>query len=29
MCHTDESWKGQNTCLWIYIYIYNVYIKYI
>ena len=27
---TDESWEGQNTCLWIYlmyIYIYNVYIS--
>ena len=20
--HTEESWKGRNTCLWIYIYIY-------
>ena len=20
--HTDESWEGRNTCLWIYIYIY-------
>ena len=20
--HTDESWEGRNTCMWIYIYIY-------
>ena len=20
--HTDESWEGRNTCLWIYMYIY-------
>ena len=20
--HTDESWEGPNTCMWIYIYIY-------
>ena len=25
--HTEESWKGRNTCLWIYIYIY-IYIIY-
>ena len=23
--HTDESWEGRNTCLWIYIYIYYIY----
>ena len=22
LSHTDESWEGQNTCMWIYIYIY-------
>ena len=26
--HTDESWEGRNTCLWIYIYIY-IYILYL
>ena len=20
--HTDESWEGRNTCIWIYMYIY-------
>ena len=24
--HTDQSWEGQNTCMWIYIYIYIPYI---
>ena len=23
LSHTDESWEGRNTCLWIYIYIYK------
>ena len=22
--HTDESWEGRNTCLWIYIYLYII-----
>ena len=24
--HTDESWEGRNTCMWIYIYIYIIHI---
>ena len=24
--HTDESWEGRNTCMWIYIYKYIYYI---
>ena len=30
LSHTDESWEGRNTCLWIYIYIYiYIYLQYL